>query len=345
MSRPAVAALFVASLFAVALAAVVARAQEPVPVPAAEGPLAKPKPVIGRHVDRYWGFALEVKRLAQADAVGGPEVVYRGNAAGGVGVEVIVVEAAAAKSASVWADERVAAWERDGRALGGLKRSDVSDVPVVAFSTQGPERVVRSHAYAFHIRGGEAAPQLFLVHAARDSGPDAGELAKLAASFDLHAPTGASLCAVAHSKGTGIEPQDPHVVSAAMGAYLSRAVDNPAMAAVTLDGAAEFGDEMRVGVLEAIGVAFLTRRETKDAIRLLECAFETATGAEPQPFDTARIACNLACAYSVHGRVDDAFDTLRRILDTPTWAGLREHAQGDEDLKAMRADARWSDFK
>jgi tetratricopeptide (TPR) repeat protein len=93
-----------------------------------------------------------------------------------------------------------------------------------------------------------------------------------------------------------------------------------------------------------MGLAQLTLGQREEAIATWKECIELA-GKTTQPVEFgANSNYNLACAYSLLGRLDEAFAALEAAFgmgESEEVAGLREHALQDPDLANLRQDARW----
>ena len=81
-----------------------------------------------------------------------------------------------------------------------------------------------------------------------------------------------------------------------------------------------------------------------DAAEWLTRAEKAADEIPGSRSSAANAAYNLACAYSLAGKLDEAFAALKRCAEKGDWDRYWKHANGDPDVEAMRADPRWKEL-
>lgn len=297
--------------------------------------------------DTAWAVTFRAPGLDETTRLGGPNQLFAGECADGTRVEITVTEGAAETAGAAWASAIVAGWESDGRSMSGRRDVAKAPAPTVLFTDHGLGDDLRRHGYAFHHRG----LHMFLVHAVadgRDPRCDEKILASLG-ELELGEDRGTCLRSQETSRATGIAADDPTVLRQAAFAYVWDDPKNPLLGAHLLERVLERGDarfdrdELPV-VQGIVGVGYLSARKLDRAAEWLARAEKGERDLGRPRGEAARHAYNLACAYSLDGKLDEAFDAMGRCAESGAWPAYWKHAQSDSDVDAMRDDPRWKEL-
>jgi tetratricopeptide (TPR) repeat protein len=216
----------------------------------------------------------------------------------------------------------------------------------------------RHHGYAFYARG----PHAFIVHGTvQEKSDTSGEALKAALSgLTLDADAKPALLVYFIAKQQAASPDDPRVLYEAGRIYLSgneqqRMPKNLVLAERVLERAIKeakpetYGPEQIWFLHESLGLATLEARKLDAAIGWLTKAEELA-GKVTEGESGARNgqSCyNLACAYALSGKTDEAFGALDRCVAQGFLKDPRniEHMKtNDPDLESLRKDPRWEKY-
>lgn len=346
---------FAAALVVLAALAPSASADDAAPpappaVPRPRKPIEPRRFEAGKLTDPYWGAVFQVAGLEEK--AGKPPIgkLFEGKI-GRVQVEVAIFEYADQLAAKDRRDAETKKWEEKKRPLKDLAQGD-DPAPWVTFEEQSPSGSMRRHGYAWYVRGCRA----FVVHAhaATDAEGGAETVKSAFAGLTLGPETGAALAVQSVSREREMPYDDAGVLAAAAEQYLRPdylSGPRPAIAEELLNRAVANlpGSPLErnpLGVMKVYENLVVAENQLKKydlAIAAgLQCVQMAAKTDTPGP-DTANANYNLACAYSLAGKLDDAFATLAKAFERfpPVPA---DHLAKDPDLDNCRKDPRWAKF-
>ena len=302
----------------------------------------------GKFTDEYFGVVFEAPELKEGFGLGlgGNQVLWSGKCAGGVDVELICVEPREPMAAKALMENAKKAWAEDGKERKEMEEG-LEPTPWVLFVQESLAGFQRHHGWAYYARG----PQNFIVHAqVREKSDTSGEAIKAAlGGLKLADKSDSFLFAHLVAKNRGADPRDPLVMLEAGSGYLGQNIQNhPRGLALLLlakeHGYDSFDDNQKWNLMQGIGLAqLMTGKHAESIPTWLETVKLSEKTDEPQAL-LANSLYNLACGYSLLGKLDEAFDTLKKAFAVPheSIQGLKEHAQQDPDLKPMREqEERW----
>lgn len=306
----------------------------------------------GAFVDEYFGVAYTAKDLREGYGFGGGKahVLFSGKAAGGVSVRVLVAEHAEVASAAAWRDRFVAAFDEDEKTQTQVETGDVPH-PWVRYVEESVASFLRHHARAFFVRG----HQVFLVHARVNEKTEDSAAALDAVLFGLTVEADAEAFVQADivaQKG-GTDPREPLPLLEAGVQYMRLDPPLADFAVRVLERGLATAPEGLLSpqgawlVTTSLGHAQLHLQRNEDAVATWKRAIDLAGAlGEDAPDSQMNAHYNLACTYARLGRPDEAFAALQAsyaIGPAEAVAGLREHAETDPDLEALRKDPRWTE--
>jgi len=331
----------------------------PLPVVFAEDPPAEPpaaperKPLVrdivdGKFVDEYFGIAFAAPDLKKAFAYGGgSQVTLFNGTAEGAEVQISVGETKETLTAEQLMEHLKGRWARDGQ-----KRTDLETGtdprPWAVFVQESLAGFKRHHGHAWYVRGN----QVFEVHAqVREKSDTSGDLLKrLVHKLEVGPATESWVMAHAAAAQLGKDPRDPLVLLQAGMAYVNQqGLNNPAVGLAVLRRAQAcakpdtFDGNQNWTLLQGMGLAQLLVGEREQSITTWKAAIEGAAKTEDPKSSEGNARYNLACAYSLLGRLDEAFEELKKSFDL-AGAQLRQHSLQDPDLENMRKDPRWAEL-
>lgn len=301
----------------------------------------------GKLVDPYWGFTYTAPGLEEGMFGPSGQKLFEGRCTGGVDVELIVQEAPKEMTAAEWMAEAKKTWAEK------RKMTDVEEgtepLPWILFVEESLAGFKRHHGYGFYARGSQA----FLVHATvnekSDTSADAIRTALKGLALDPNASPALLVYLVARQNA--LTTDDPRVLLAAGQGYLNPQSKNLVMAERVLERAVAeakpdtYTADQLWNLHECLGLATLEARKLdvaigwfKKAEELAEKVTENAPGA-----NNGQSAYNLACAYALAERPDEAFAALDRcvakgFLKVPENVS---HMKVDTDLDNLHKDPRW----
>jgi hypothetical protein len=272
----------------------------------------------GKLVDPYWGLTYTAPGLEQGMfAATGPKV-FEGRCAGGVEIEVVVQEADKEMSAADGMAMAKKQWA-EKRKMQDVDEKDLTILTERASLAQAPPRLRSTRAAAGLHRPATVQRRATrrATRSRRRHGPHADPDAKpaLIAISDLFA------------KQQAFSVDDPRVLFTAGQAYLSgnpqqRMPKNLVLAERLLERAIReakpetFSPDQLWALHESMGIATLEARKLDVAIewltkseQLAEKATEGAPGAR-----NGQSSYNVACAYALSGKPDEAFAALDRCV-------------------------------
>lgn len=316
----------------------------------------------GTFVDPYFGLTYEAPGLEEGfgPGLGGPQVLWSGKAEGGVSVELIVLEGPEQWDGAEWMARVKKAWEADGK-----ERKDVEEgtepQPWILYVQESLAGFQRQHGFAFYPRG----YQCFQVHAqVREKSETSGEAIKKALQGLTVEASKDDCFFLAHfyASRANMSPDDPQILlMSAFGreqqgapGYLGQdpRFKNPYFALRVLElakeklGTEDLNADAKWQLNSGIGLAQLTMGKHEEAIPTWEKCIELAKETSDPANFLGNSDYNLACAYALLGRLDEAYGALTSCFekgDEAQVAGLKKHAKEDPDLEKMRTDERWKD--
>lgn len=342
-----------AILVLAALGAAASFAEDPPPAPAP--PVRKKAPEPRKFEketlsDPYWGATYSTPGLEEKPGPKQPGRLLDAKA-GRVQIDIGIWEYADTLSAKERRDAVVKGWDERNRQHKDRVAGD-DPTPWVTYEEASPSGSMRRHGHAWFVRGCRA----FVVHAHIAADAEGGADAVRAALFGLvlGPETGAAVAVQAVSMANEMPYDDPGVLAAAAQQYLGATPNSPPRPAIA-EGLLRRAVENLPGsplersppgvkdLYEKLTMALILVKKYDEAIaaglKSVELAGKTMS---PGP-DIANARYNLACAYSLAGKLDDAFAQLElafaRFPPVPD-----DHLTKDEDLANCRADARWAKF-
>lgn len=322
---------------------------EPAPAGSADPPALRRGLADGVFVDEYFGLRYACEGLKKSLGFGGTNTLFTGACGDGVEVEILIEEGAAdADPAAQLAAFKEAA-RKEGRRLLDLEEG-TEPRPWATHVQETLSGYRRHHGHAWYARG----PHVFVVHAfVREQDETSG--ARLRAC--LHrlevGPPNDSWFLVHLAAVRG--PRDPRSAAARLEAGIGYANNDrhknvPLGLRLMAEGLAalkpgELTPEAHFRGAQALGLAQLTSGAREESVATWKLAIELAEKTAQPAALGANAWYNLACAYALLARLDEAFEALGRAFacpDAPTAAQLKSHAQSDPDLEALRKDERWA---
>lgn len=315
----------------------------------AEGEAPKREIKEGKLTDPYWSLTFAAPELQEGVALGGPMRVFEGSCAGKVTVEISVYEAPKEMPVAEWVKATKESWKKKNRSMEEVSEG-AEPTPWILFVEKSLAGFLRHHGYAYYVRGCHC----FEVHAYVQEksetsanairaaltgltlGPDAGGcVLEVAAAQQMRKPIGDPLVAIAAGFRYGDQSQPSFNPKLAV-RLLEKGLPTVKEEDLKYDG--------RWQATETIGICYLTMRQLDTAIEWLKKSEAMANSAPPESqVQKGQSAYNLACAYSLASKLDEAFAALERA-----YTGQRpvddEHLSADTDLDNMRKDPRWEEF-
>ncbi len=306
----------------------------------------------GRLADPYWGLAYTAPGLEQGMAIGGGPKIFEGRCTGGVEIEILVQEREKDLSAAEWKTAAKTLWAET------RKMQDVEDTETtILFMEESLAGFKRHHGYSFHARG----PQAYVVHATvQEKSDTSGEAIKAALNgLTLDPEAKPALLVYLIAKQRAVSVDDPRVLLTAGQVYVSgneqqRLPKNIVMAERVLEQAIReakpetYSPDEFWSLHESIGLATLEARKLDVAIGWLtesEQLAEKATDAAPGA-KHGQSSYNLACAYALAGKPDEAFGALDRCVAKGFFKEPKnlDHMKVDTDLDSLKKDPRWEAY-
>lgn len=302
----------------------------------------------GKFVDEYFGITYAVDGLAKGFGFGqgGDRVLFSGKLPGNADVEVLCNESPDELTSAQWRDRAREQMENDGKTRTEMATGD-DPAPSITFVQESFAGFARPHGYAFYARG----RQCFVVHVQVREKSDASPLIVGQALGGLTvAPSAEPMLAVhVFARRMNLPLDDPKVLLQAGQAYLQKDHQILPLAMRALSEAQaredELDDAQRYLLHQQLGFAHLEAKALDEAVADWTEAVALAAKLENAAAE-GNAQYNLACALSQLGRVDEAFGALEAAFEkgsAEAIAGLKQHAQEDPDLEALRTDARWAE--
>jgi len=304
----------------------------------------------GKFVDEYFGirYAAEGLKEGYGFGTGGNRTLWSGKLPGNVDVEILCQESAQSRSGAEWRAKVKEVFAKDGQTRTEVQEGD-DPVPWISFVQESLAGFERHHGYAFYARGN----QCFVVHVqVREKSETSGEAIRKAMGGLVVDPKSDSMLYV-HliAKGMQRPVTDPVVNLRAGGAYLQENNEIPAFAIRALElaqaHAADFSDDETWTLYQTLGLAQLKAGQQEASIDTWKKVIDLSAKTGDPKASLCNAQYNLACAYSLLGRLDEAFAALRASFEAggeAQVAELKQHAKEDPDLEKMRQDPRWVDL-
>jgi tetratricopeptide (TPR) repeat protein len=306
----------------------------------------------GHLTDPYWGVTYDLPDVEEKKADRQAGKLLDG-AVGRVQIEIGIWEYADEMTAAQRRDAERKKWEEKHREMKDVAQGD-DPAPWVTFQEPSPSGAIRRHGYSWTVRGCRA----FVVHAhvAADAEGGAEGVKAALGGLKVGPETGASVIVQVVSKESQMPYDDPGVLATAAQRYLDDKATlgaRPAIAESLLARAIESlpgsplarkpGGELQV-YSDLAGAQMKLKKYDESVATLTKC-LDLATKTERPGPDGAIVQYNLACAWSLAGKLDEAFAALEKAFPAAEWAPTPlEHAIKDEDLANCRKDARWQKF-
>ena len=313
----------------------------------------------GKLEDKTWTLTFAARGLERGLSTQTPNAIFEGRAAGSVQIEILVFEQGKKLDGKGWRDwYKTTELKRQQRKPENVEESK-DGLATLVFNEKKLDIFNEEHGYAFYPRG----YQCFVVHAhVADKTDDSGKLIReYLGGLKLGEGSGATMNEIVIAARAGRPISDPLVTLLAGRMYAygdqQRRGVNLELATTVLERARAamkpetYNADQRYVLYSAGGYAHLAKkpdegRDTKAAIQWLSKAEETAKEMPEQARAQAGAgaAYNLACAYSLDGNLDKAFETLDRAFSEvmPVDAA---HLTNDKDLDNLKKDqARWDKF-
>lgn len=320
-------------------------------------PEGKEKPPVttvrnGKLTNTAWNVVFEARGLERGIATQDPSLLFVGRAAGGIQIEIRVLEGPKKQDGNAWRDNVVKAWKE-----AKLKRENVvmssAGTPTVMYTETKLDVFTEEHGYAFYARG----YQCFLVHCyvADKTEKSAEKIKGYLGGLKLGEDPGVAFYVMVLAERMGKPMDDPVVLLNAGMAYASGENANYPIAVKLLTRVRK---EMKDGMYDTLqtwqlyevgGMAHLVEpvRDLKGAIEwftMAESAAKKFTDKEERTKSLANSAYNLACAYSLNGEVEKGFAAMHRAF-ADILAVNKPHLDQDTDLDNLKKNQKlWDKF-
>lgn len=302
----------------------------------------------GKLVDEYFGitYASEGLREGYGFGTGGPRTLWSGKLPGNADVEIICQESEEPRSGAEWRARMKEAFAKDDQERTDFEEGD-EPVPWVTFVQKSLAGFERHHGYAFYARGHEC----FVLHVqVREKNETSGETIRKAFAGLTVDPAVDPLFLVHFlAKSSQASLDDPKVYLHAAEGYLQQGYELPTLAmralGVALAHLDAFDDAETWELYQTLGLVQLKLGQREDAVETWKKVIDLSAKTKDPKASECNAQYNLACAYSLLGRLDEAFAALKASFAAggDTQVGeLKQHAKQDPDLANMRADERWA---
>jgi hypothetical protein len=329
--------------------------------PPKEAPAETPKKVApvttvkdGKLTNTAWNLAFEARGLESGIATQDPRVIFSGRAAGGVQIEIRVIEGPKKQDSKVWRDGVMDAWTKAKRKLENVEKGG-EGVATVMYTETKLDVFTEEHGFAFYARG----YQCFLVHCyvADKTEKSTAKIKGYLGGLKLGEDPGVAFLVMVFASRMGKPMDDPMVLFAAGIEYATgrqTRVQNYPIAAKVLARARKgmkedtYTAEQKWYLYEMGGMSFLVEplRDLKTAIEwftLAEEAGKTLTDESGATRDGGS-AYNLACAYSLNGDIEKGYAALHRAFAKALPVDAA-HLDKDTDLDNLKKNKElWDKF-
>ena len=311
----------------------------------------------GQFTHTAWNLTFKARGLEEGIPGQNPSILFTGRAAGSVQVEIRVLEGAKKMKSAEWMKTVLDAWKKAEKKMDDVTKSTEGEPAWVMFTETKLDVFTEEHGYAFYARG----MQCFMVHCyvAEKTDKSAENIKKYLGNLKLGEDPGAAMLVMVFAARSGRPMDDPRIVFAAAMEYAtgqrSQGRTNTAVAAKLfkslrkhLEGET-FDASQKWFILELGGMSHLMEpvRDLKTAI---EWHGHAEKAAKNLPEDQGRVerqgqsAYNLACAYSLNGDVEKAFEALHRAFSKKMPVDAA-HLTNDTDLNNMKKNKElWDKF-
>lgn len=324
----------------------------PAPAPKRAKPTEPRKFEKGHLSDPYWGVTYDLPDVEEKKGDRQAGKLFDG-VVGRVQVEIAIWEYADELSAKDRRDAEKKKWDEKKREMKDVAQGD-DPAPWMTFEETSPSGALRRHGYAWTVRGCRA----FVVHAHVSAEAEGGADGVKAAlkGLTVGPETGAAVIVQIVSRESQMPFDDPGVLDGAAQRYLDDKAAlgaRPAIAESLLLRAIENlpGSPIErkpANVLQVhldLAIAQMKLKKYDQSVETLTKCMGLAAKTERQGPDAAIVQYNLACAYSLAAKLDDAFAALEKAFPAAEWAPTTvDHAKQDEDLANCRKDPRWQAF-
>jgi hypothetical protein len=328
----------------------------PAPRPVARKPVEPPKFENGKLTDTYWGVTYALPNLEQKKGERQFGKLFDGRV-GRVQIEVGVFEFADQLSAKERRDADKKKWDDKHRPMDEYAQGD-DPAPWATFVGEAPSGDKRRDGYAWFARG----PRAFIVHAfaALDAEGGAEGVKAALSGLTVGPETGAAVLAQIAAKQHGLPWDDPGAMDAGAQQYLQDEAatgvpPRPAIAEDLSKRAIAFLPGSRLEMKPAAALqlhvtlshAQMKQRKYDEALATLTKCVDLATKTETSGPSGAAVQYDLACCYSLMGRLDDAFAALGKAwARAADWGppATDDDLKTDKDLDNCRSDPRWAKF-
>jgi hypothetical protein len=306
----------------------------------------------GKLTNTAWNLVYEARGLERGIATQDPSLLFVGRAAGGVQIEIRVLEGMKKQDGNAWRAGVVKAWK-----AAKSKRENVVEstegTPTVMYTETKLDVFTEEHGFAFYARG----YQCFLVHCyvADKTDKSTEKIKGYLGGLKLGEDPGAAFFVLILSERMGKPMDDPMVLLEAGRAYGAGERPNHPMAIKVLSRARKAMKEGTYNELQTFqlysagAMSHLVEpvRDLKTAIEWFSMAEEAAKKItdETMRIDSgANSAYNLACAYSLNGDVEKGFEAMHRAFANKL-AVDKGHLDTDTDLNNLKKNKElWDKF-
>ncbi len=301
----------------------------------------------GKYVDQYFGISYTIPGLVDEPSLEKPMLLFGGKTSQGLEVAILIQESADAKSPAEWfAHVKKLVGEGDEKPTDVQEGQDPH--PWMLYVKESWSGDQRHHAIAVYPRG----RQCFLCHAflGEKTESSASILKDAVLALQVEPKEQGFWLVTVASRQLQKPLTDPEVLLAAGDGYVEQDESDPKTALRVLAAAEAaagengFDDAQKFQLAYATGMAELKLRRLDEGIANWEKAVELAPKSKSPERLLPNARYNLACAYALAKRTDDAFKVLKLALDG--WPAedrddIVANAKADEDLASLRQDPRW----
>jgi len=328
----------------------------PPPRPVARKPVEPPKFADGKLTDTYWGVTYQLAGLEEKKGERKSGKIFDGKV-GRVQIEVVVWEFADEISSKERRDADKKKWDAKKRATADWAQGD-DPTPWATFTGEAPSGDKRLEGYAWAARG----PRVFVVHAyaAPDVAGGADGVKNALMGLTVGPETGAAVLSQMIAKQHGLPWDDPGAQCDAASQYLQEEDKSgvPQLANVAEDLARRAIDGVPgtrfdgkwgsvVTFHQTLANAQMRLKKYDEALATLKRAEDLAPKTDSPGPTGAHLEYDVACCYSLMGRVDDAFASLGKAWSRAADWGppvTDDDLKADKDLANCKKDPRWEKF-
>jgi tetratricopeptide (TPR) repeat protein len=298
----------------------------------------------GRYEDPFWGIRYSAPELQSLLTLGDIDLVFTGKCAGRVRVAIYVRESAVPRTAKEWR-----ALEAIRLRKQGVEFEEGDELLYLEKSASGLQR---HHGRAFHSRGDHICFEI-RAQVLRKTASSAAALRAALGGIKVQSEAHGTLQVFRASRQLGRGLDDPLVLlqagqDYAQGKGTLPPIPSLAVPVLTRARAVMKEDSFTPAQLWTLhasgGRAVMALKKPKEAIDWYAEAEKAARKIPDSGEERAAIsAYNLACACSLAGELDRAFEALHRAYERvkPVTDG---QVSDDKDLENLRRDRRWHVF-